>query len=102
MSNLFNRYQVELTDTFGGEANYSWVKRRAIRLPLANAEGAAARRAYDAKIKREAKAAVGLTGIRGQWTDFGDGFEFRPRGMCQVLFVNYDYGPRDSEDNDES
>lgn len=84
-----NRYDLEYTDTFGGAANYCWVRRRTLTLPLSNAEGAKARKAYDARIKREAKAAIGLTGIRGEWSDLGDGFEFRPRGMCTVLFVSW-------------
>lgn len=90
---LFNRYDVELTDTFAGEANYCWVKRRTIRIPLNDAEGAQARKRYDSRIKREAKAAVGLTGVRGKWSDFGDGFEFRPRGLLQVMFVTYNDQP---------
>jgi len=89
MTNLFNRYDVELTDTFNGEANYCWIVRKTIRLSLNDDEGAQARKRYDARIKREAKAAVGLTGVRGQWSDYGDGFEFRPRGLLQVMFVTY-------------
>ena len=82
-----NRFDVEYTDTFGGEANYCWVKRRTIALSLCDGDDAAARRRYEARIKREAKAAMGLTGVRGEWSCVGEDYEFRPRGMCTVLFV---------------
>lgn len=72
----------EYTDTFGGEANYSWVKRGNIAMDKALSE---------AQIKRRAKKAVGLSGVRGRWEDFGDMFRFTPYGACVTLFVNYDY-----------
>jgi len=28
-----NSYQIEYTDTFGGQANYCWVKRAKIHMP---------------------------------------------------------------------
>ena len=56
-------YDIEYTDTFGGEANYCWVKR--------------------------AKAKMGLTGVRGKRFDHGDMIEFRPYRSCTVLFVTY-------------
>lgn len=28
-----HKYQIELTDTFGGEANYSWVRRASVTVP---------------------------------------------------------------------
>lgn len=70
--------QVELTDTFCGEANYGWIR----RATLANVENAT-----DAQIKRRAKAAVYLTGIRGEWETCGDLMTFRPRNLHQILFV---------------
>jgi hypothetical protein len=84
-----NHYDLEYTDTFGGEANYCWVKRRCLTLSLADGEGHAARKRYDARIKREAKRAMGLTGVRGAWSDMAEGFEFRPRDMCTILFVSW-------------
>lgn len=73
----------EYTDTFGGEANYSWVKRGDIN-PAVAVKGEAA-------VKRAAKKAVGLNGVRGRWEDFGDMFRFTPYGACVTLFVNYYY-----------
>lgn len=67
--------QVEVTDTFGGEANYAWVRRYAI------ADGT--RRA----LVRRAKRAAGWTGIRCAVSEYGDTIEVRPAGLCQVMFI---------------
>jgi hypothetical protein len=40
-------------------------------------------------IMRKAKAAVGMTRLRGRTYSFGNGYEFRPFGLCQVMFVNW-------------
>ena len=45
----------------------------------------------EAAVKRAAKKAVGLNGVRGRWEDFGDMFRFTPYGACVTLFVNYYY-----------
>ena len=75
-----NLYDVEYTDTFGGEANYSWVRRATIALP----DGATRR-----KIMRKAKAKAGLAGVRGITSDFGDMIEFRPFRCCTVMFITF-------------
>jgi len=93
------KFDVEYTDTFGGEANYSWVRRTVIEVAdiepdtvyTSAATVANKRRAYDREIMRKAKAAVGLTGTRGKRTDFGAMIELRPYGMCTVLFVTAQY-----------
>jgi len=71
-------YQCELTDTFGGEANYSWVRRETLELSedLTNRQ-----------IIRRAKAALGLTGCRCRTSNYGEGWELRPYNTCTVLFV---------------
>lgn len=71
-------WEAELTDTFGGEANYSWVTRETFELPA----DATAR-----KIITAAKAALGLTGCRCRTFDYGEGFELRPSGSLTVAFV---------------
>lgn len=93
-------YQVELTDTFGGEANYSWVRRAVVTMPELTHYGydgatnyAKANKAYQRELMRRAKAAVGMTGERGVRSDYGDGFEFRPYGACVVLFVQWTDAP---------
>jgi hypothetical protein len=92
-------YDVELTDTFGGEANYCWVRRATVTMPELTHYGydggsnyAKANKVYQRELTRRAKAAVGLTGDRGVKTDFGDSIEFRPYGRCVVMFVTYREG----------
>lgn len=98
MSNIHN---FEYTDTFGGEANYSWVRRGKIHMPEMTHYGydggsnyAKANRTYQRELMKRAKAEVGLTGVRGVTSHHGDCSEFRPYGMCTVLFINW------SEDGD--
>jgi hypothetical protein len=71
-------WQAELTDTFGGQANYSWVQRERLHLAVGST---------DRQIVQAAKAAVGLTGVRCERSSTGEGFELRPYGRCEVLFV---------------
>lgn len=93
---MSNTYDVELTDTFGGEANYSWVRRASVSVPELTHYGydgssnyAKANRIARRELMRKAKSAVGYTGVRGRTTDLGDWYEFRPYGMCVVLFVTF-------------
>lgn len=92
------RYQIEYTDTFAGDANYSWVKRASVNMPELTHYGydggtnyAKANKIYQRELMRKAKAAVGLTGVRGTTSSMGEGYEFRPYGSCTVLFVTADY-----------
>ncbi len=71
------KYQVEYTDTFGGEANYAWVRRETI-------EGVFNTRRV---IVFAARSVLGLHGIRCDVTDYGDMIEIRPRRMNVVAFV---------------
>jgi len=73
------RYKVELTDTFGGEANYTWVMRANVNIN-ANYSGP--------WIVRQAKSALGLTGMKGKTTDFGDSIRVDFPSDCMVLFIN--------------
>jgi len=93
---MSNAYNVEYTDTFGGEANYSWVNRTVIRMPELTHYGydgssnyAAANAMMVRDLKRRAKAWAGLSGARGEWEDWGDSWAFRPRGRATILFVNW-------------
>ena len=94
-------YDIELTDTFGGEANYSWVRRASVTMPelthygyTGSTDGSYSRanRIANRELMRKAKAEMGLTGIRGRTTEFGDCLEFRPYGMCQVMFITFREG----------
>ena len=73
-------YTAELTDTFGGVANYSWVRRATI-------PATESRRT----LMRRAKAALGLSGVRGRVSDYGDMLEFRPYRSATVMFITFDY-----------
>ena len=90
------RYDVEYTDTFGGEANYSWVKRATVTMPELTHYGydggtnyAKANATFERELMKKAKAAVGITGVRGKRESYGGGtgIEFRPYGTATVLFI---------------
>ncbi len=74
-------YEIEITDTYGGESNYSWVKRGVTR--------ANSRRGKIEAVKRLA----GWAGwCRVTVCDYGDMMEVRPTqasGVCQIAFVTW-------------
>jgi hypothetical protein len=74
------KYQFELTDTMGGEANYSWVQRTTVEVPPGTSDKA---------LVRMAKKWASLNGVRCEVQAYGDMIAMHPRGMCQVLFVNF-------------
>jgi len=73
-------FQIEITDTFGGESNYSWVKRETINLP-----DTATRR----QLVRRAKSFAGWSGWRCDVSDYGDLIEIKPRGANMVCFITW-------------
>lgn len=90
------KFNIELTDTFAGEANYSWVRRASVSMPELTHYGydgatnyAKANRSFERELVRKAKAAVGLTGIRGRTEHHGDSAVFHPYGLLQVLFITW-------------
>lgn len=76
-------WNVEHTDTFGGEANYSWVRRATIELPDDATQHA---------IVRAAKAAIGETGNPNR-TDYysGDTYQLDYPGRCVRTFIVAEY-----------
>ena len=78
---MADRYTCELTDTFGGEANYGWVRQATITAPAG---------ASDRAIVRRAKAALGMTGDRCRTYCHGDLWELRPYGRCVVAFIQWE------------
>lgn len=72
------KIQCEYTDTFGGEANYTWVRRAELEVQD---------NATDRQIVLKAKQALGLTGVRCKTFNHGDSWELRPYGICTVLFI---------------
>ena len=93
---MSNTYDVELTDTFAGVANYSWVKRATVTMPELTHYGydggtnyAKVNKVAKRELMRAAKATMGLTGIKGRTHDYGDTLEFRPYRLLQVMFITY-------------
>ena len=66
---------VEITDTFGGEANYSWIRRKEI---TARTRGG---------LVRAAKKAMGWENVRCRKQDYADTIILRPQGTCQIMFI---------------
>jgi hypothetical protein len=81
-------YEWEYTDTFNGEANYSWVRRGEV---TAYVPFAIRRTVEERMLARKIKKAAGLTGVRGRSSWNGDFYEFRPYRACVVLFANIKY-----------
>lgn len=71
-------YAFEFTDTFGGEANYTWVHRGTVQ--------ARSLRGAVTMAKRE----LGLTGHRCRSEQWGDESALYPVGSCTVLFVRWE------------
>lgn len=71
---------IEVTDTFSGEANYSWVR----RYELTFVDGLS-----KLALMRRVKALIGWNGMRCNVSDFGDSWDIRPVGVCNVCFVTY-------------
>ena len=72
-------FQFEMTDTFGGEANYSWVKRTSFDFKST---------ATDKALVRRAKQWAGLTGVRCKVDNYGgEMIAIRPTDRPVVVFV---------------
>ena len=72
------KYQVELTDLFCGEANYSWVRRDEITLSDS---------VSDLAIVRAAKLALGISGTRCKRETIGETIQLKPYGSLIVAFI---------------
>lgn len=73
------RFKVEYTDTFGGEANYSWLRVAHFDAPEA---------ASNSLLIRRAKKALNMSGWPTRTTDTGDGLSLLPRdGSAVIMFV---------------
>lgn len=72
-----SRWDVTLTDTFGGEANFAWARRFIVHPKRDDAT----------TVMRAARKAAGLTGMRGLTVDYGDEITFEPRGQCVILIA---------------
>ena len=72
---------VTQTDTFNGEANYSWAN----RYEFAINSGASQR-----NIVRKAKLLAGMTGVKADTYDYSESLAIKPRGYNQVIFVDFE------------
>ena len=73
---------VEYTDTFNREANYCWVKREVIPMPIGKEYS-------DYQAIRLAKKAIGLNGIRCKKENMGDTIALYPYGLHTVCFIDF-------------
>lgn len=73
------KIQFEHTDTFGGEANYSWCNRGTIEV---------SDNASDLSIVRAVKRELGFTGVKCDREEYGETIVLRPRGICHVIFID--------------
>jgi hypothetical protein len=72
----------EVTDTFGGESNYSWVKRGKVKCkPGEEYTNLAA--------VRRVKRAIGWNGVKCRVESDGDTITLYPRGVHQVCFISF-------------
>ena len=71
------QFNIEMTDTFGGEANYSWVKRATIDAP---------ENTKTSTLIRRAKAALNIGG-RHRTSDYGDAIRLDLSGSCVCVFI---------------
>jgi len=76
---------IEVTDTFGGEANYSWVRQYSVMVPDALSKPA---------LMRRVKRIIGWSGRPCKVEDYGDSIRIEPRGACIVAFATVE--PTDS------
>ena len=93
---MTHKYEIEITDTFGGEANYSWVKRKIFFMPELTAFGydgatnfVSSNKKYNRHLIRAAKKLAGWTGLRCTIENWGDTIAIRPRNAAIVAFVTY-------------
>ena len=75
-------WDIEVTDLFGGEANYCWVERSKLRVPDDIS---------DLALVRRIKSVTGYSGIRGRTWVAGDSVEIRFPARCIVIFANVRY-----------
>ena len=75
------KYTIEYTDTFGGEANYSRVKRESFEV-----EGAV----FDNIMVRKLKRMINLSGVNCKREDLGEMIKLTPYGSNTVAFITWE------------
>jgi hypothetical protein len=74
------KFKVEYTDTFGGEANYSWLRVAHFDAPA---------KASNSMLIRRAKKALSMSGWPTRTIDTGDGLTLLPQDGAAVLMFVY-------------
>ena len=86
-TNTLATFDAEVTDTYGGETNYGWVRRASFQAP---------RDASDTVLVRMGKAALNMTGQRCKRSTYGDTIQLDAVGACVRAFITF----RDEPTND--
>jgi len=74
--------QIEVTDTFAGEANYCWVRRHEIEADCLTR----------LQIVRRLKALAELNGVRCVCVaECGNYFQYKVIGACITFFITFDW-----------
>jgi hypothetical protein len=73
-----NTWSIEQTDTFGGEANYCWVRQWQTEIPESYTR---------AWIVRKIKEQLGWTGDKISVEDWGDYLTLRHSRHCEIAFA---------------
>ena len=76
------KMKIEMTDTYGGEANYSWVTRKDVEFK---------ENATDRQIVMAAKKALNITGVKCIKESYGDLIKLKLVNACVVVFITFDY-----------
>lgn len=76
------KLKIEVTDTYCGEANYSWVNRHEVWV---------LERMSSRERIRVAKAEAGWTGMRCKTENYGDSWTLYPSKLLQVMFVTVEF-----------
>lgn len=85
------KYKLTYTDTVGGSPNYGWVRRETFTYDKEFKDTARCGGDWilNREVMKKAKALVGLTGVKGRASQFGNGdLTFKPYNMATILFVD--------------
>lgn len=92
----YQTYNYEYTDTFAGEANYTWVKCGKVHVPELTHYGYDGSQGYSKASKSQmrevvklVKSELGLTGVPCHREELGDTLTLTPRGYCTIIFISF-------------
>lgn len=90
-----NTFRYEYTDTFAGDANYSWVKRGTVTVGDITEYGYDGYHGYEkankrmmVQVVRKVKAALDLSGVRCDREMWGETIVLRPCGSATIIFID--------------